>query len=76
MLSINSDATPAFDFTLERLTGALTKGETVQLAGFGDFAVSDRAERSRRNPSTDEAMTIKASKQQSYTASKALNNAG
>ncbi|WP_353506754.1 HU family DNA-binding protein [Variovorax sp. J31P179] len=44
------------------LAGALAKGEGVQLVGFGNLTVSNRTERSGRNPSTGEPMTIKASK--------------
>jgi DNA-binding protein HU-beta len=70
-----ADAARAFDSALEHLAGALAKGEAVQLAGFGNFTVSDRAERSGRNPSTGEAMTIKASKAAKFTPAKALKDA-
>jgi len=57
-----ADAARVFDSALEHLTGALAKGEAVQLIGFGNFAVANRPERSGRNPSTGEPMTIKARK--------------
>ena len=57
------------------LTGALAKGETVQLIGFGNLTVSIRAEGSVRNPSTGEPMTIKASKAVKFTAGKSLKDA-
>jgi DNA-binding protein HU-beta len=70
-----ADAARAFDAALEHLAGALAKGEAVQLIGFGNFTVSNRAERSGRNPSTGEPMTIKASKAVKFTAGKSLKDA-
>jgi DNA-binding protein HU-beta len=70
-----ADAARAFDSALEHLAGALAKGESVQLVGFGNFTISNRAERSGRNPSTGEPMTIKASKAVKFTAGKSLKDA-
>ena len=70
-----ADAARAFDSALEHLTAALAKGEAVQLIGFGNFAVANRPERTGRNPSTGEPMTIKASKAVKFTAGKALKDA-
>ena len=70
-----ADAGRALDSTLEQLASALTKGDTVQLLGFGNFSISDRAERAGRNPSTGEAITIKATKAVKFTAGKALKDA-
>ena len=70
-----ADAARAFDSALEHLAGALAKGESVQLVDFGNFTVSNRAERSGRNPSTGEPMTIKASKAVKFTAGKSLKDA-
>ncbi|MDR0738822.1 MAG: HU family DNA-binding protein [Oscillospiraceae bacterium] len=39
----------------------LSKGEKVQLIGFGTFDVRKRPQRQGRNPSTNKIMTIKAS---------------
>lgn len=69
------DAARALDSVLENLSRALVRGDTVQLIGFGTFAVSDRPERSGRNPSTGEPMTIKASKAPKFSAGKALKEA-
>ena len=41
----------------------------------GTFAVASRPERTGRNPSTGEPMTIKASKAPKFTAGKALKDA-
>lgn len=70
-----ADAARAFDSALGHLAGALAKGEAVQIGGFGNFTVSNRAERSGRNPSTGEPMTIKASKAVKFTAGKSLKDA-
>lgn len=69
-----TDITRALDSALEQVAQALERRETVQLIGFGAFSVSSRAERAGRNPSTGEAMTIKASKAPKFTAGKALKD--
>ena len=50
----------ALDAILEAVTSAVTRGETVQLIGFGSFATGARSERTGRNPSTGETITIPA----------------
>ncbi len=70
-----ADAGRAFESALENLSRALARGDTVQLIGFGTFAVASRAERTGRNPSTGEQITIKASKSPKFTAGKALKDA-
>lgn len=47
---------------IESVEEALEKGESVQLIGFGNFEVKERAERTGRNPRTKEEITIPASK--------------
>ena len=54
---------------------ALAAGEPVQIAGFGNFKVKDRAARAARNPRTGEAMEIAASKAVAFQPSKALKEA-
>ena len=70
-----ADATRALDSALENVRRTLSRGESVQLIGFGNFTVSSRAERTGRNPSTGEPMTIKATNAPKFTASKALKDA-
>jgi DNA-binding protein HU-beta len=70
-----ADAARALDAAIDNLSRALAGGDTVQLIGFGTFAVSSRPERTGRNPSTGEPMTIKASKAPKFTAGKALKDA-
>ena len=50
------------------------KGEKIQLVGFGTFEVSERAERTGRNPQTGKEMTIAASKAPKFKAGKALKD--
>ena len=52
----------------------VSKGEAVQLIGFGTFDVAERGERTGRNPQTGEEMTIKASKSPKFKAGKAFKN--
>jgi DNA-binding protein HU-beta len=70
-----ADAGRAFDSALEQLSLALVRGESVQLIGFGTFTVASRAERTGRNPSTGQPITIKASKSPKFAAGKALKDA-
>ena len=70
-----ADAGRAFDSALEQLSRALVRGESVQLIGFGTFTVASRAERTGRNPSTGQPITIKASKSPKFSAGKALKDA-
>ena len=57
------------------ITDELKNGEKVQLVGFGTFEVSERAERTGRNPQTGAEMTIAASKAPKFKAGKALKDA-
>ena len=53
----------------------LSKGEKIQLAGFGTFEVSERAAREGRNPQTGKTMKIEACKAPKFKAGKALKDA-
>ena len=68
-------ATRALDAVIESVTKELKKGNAVTLVGFGTFAVRKRAARSGRNPRTGETIKIKASKNPSFKAGKALKDA-
>lgn len=70
-----ADAGRALDGFLGAVTGALSKGDSVALVGFGTFAVKDRAERKGRNPQTGAEITIKAAKIPSFKAGKTLKDA-
>lgn len=56
------------------ITEALTKGDKVQLVGFGSFEVRKRAARKGRNPQTKEEIKIPASKTPVFKAGKALKD--
>ncbi len=57
------------------VTEELTKGEKIQLVGFGTFEVAERTAREGRNPQTGETMSIPASKAPKFKAGKALKDA-
>lgn len=65
----------ALDSIIESVTGALQKGDSVALVGFGTFSVRDRAARSGRNPQTGATIEIAAAKVPSFKAGKALKDA-
>lgn len=69
------DAELAIATAIEIVTETLSAGEKVQLSGFGSFEVKTRAERSGRNPKTQESITIEASKYPAFSASKTLKDA-
>ncbi|MDT8318557.1 MAG: HU family DNA-binding protein, partial [bacterium] len=56
------------------VSGALAKGDSLTLVGFGTFSVSARAARQGRNPSTGETIQIKASKAPKFKAGKTLKD--
>ena len=70
-----ADAGRALDATIQAVTRALKKGDTVSLVGFGTFTVRKRAARTGRNPRTGETIRIKASKNPAFKAGKALKDA-
>ena len=56
------DATKAVDAVFEAVQNALSSGDKVQLIGFGNFEVRERAARKGRNPQTGAVIKIKARK--------------
>ena len=69
------DAVAALDAALGAITGALKKGEKVQLVGFGTFEVRARKARIGINPQTKAKIQIAASKTPAFRAGKALKGA-
>lgn len=59
---------------LQNITKAVTKGDSVQLIGFGTFTSGKRAARVGRNPKTGEAIQIPAAKTVKFTAGKAFKD--
>ena len=69
------DGAKAVEAFIETVRKALKKGDTVSLVGFGTFIVRKRAARTGRNPRTGQQIKIKASKNPSFKAGKALKDA-
>ena len=65
----------ALDGMVEAITKALKDGEQVSIIGFGSFTVRERAARTGRNPQTGATIAIKASRNPSFKAGKALKDA-
>jgi DNA-binding protein HU-beta len=65
----------ALDATLEAVTAALTKGESVALVGFGTFTTKERAARDGRNPQTGATIKIAAATLPTFKPGKALKDA-
>lgn len=70
-----ADAGRALDATIDSITGALKKGDSVSLVGFGTFAVKQRAAREGRNPQTGQTIQIAAATVPGFKAGKALKDA-
>ncbi|MFA9466914.1 DNA-binding protein HU-beta [Lachnotalea glycerini] len=68
------DSEKALKAFVDVVTEELTKGEKIQLVGFGTFEVAERAAREGRNPQTGEVMKIDASKAPKFKAGKALKD--
>jgi Bacterial nucleoid DNA-binding protein len=60
---------------LEQITNALSKGDTVNLVGFGSFSVKSRPARQGRNPKNGEPIQIPASNTPVFKAGKGLKDA-
>ncbi|MCH4169280.1 MAG: HU family DNA-binding protein [Streptococcaceae bacterium] len=69
------DAGAAVDAVFSSVSDFLVDGEKVQLIGFGNFEVRERAARKGRNPQTGEEIQIKASKVPAFKPGKALKDA-
>lgn len=69
------DATKAVDAVFDTILEALKAEDKVQLIGFGNFEVRERAARKGRNPQTGEEIEIPASKVPAFKPGKALKDA-
>ena len=70
-----ADASRALEAFFDTVQKALKKGDDVAVVGFGTFTVRKRAARTGRNPRTGQQIKIKASKNPSFKAGKALKDA-
>lgn len=62
----------AVEYIFDKISEFLADGEKVQLLGFGNFEVRERAERKGRNPQTGKELTIKAKKAPVFKSGTAL----
>ena len=69
------DAEKVVNATIDSITESLVNGDKVNVSGFGIFEVKTRAERTGRNPRTNENITIPAAKLPAFKASKTLKDA-
>jgi len=56
----------------EEIRGALERGESVKLSGFGNFQLRDKPQRPGRNPKTGEEIPISARRVVTFHASQKL----
>lgn len=68
------DADAAVTAVIDTITEALVNGDKVQLVGFGTFEVRERSARTGRDPRTNKAIEIPASKAPAFKAGKALKD--
>ena len=69
------DAEAAVKAFTDVVAEALKAGDKIQLVGFGTFEVSERAERTGRNPQSGKEMVIPASKAPKFKAGRGLKDA-
>lgn len=62
------------DALIEAVADGLSKGERIDLRGFGAFAVRESAARSGRNPQTGETIQIAARRVPTFKAGKELRD--
>ncbi len=70
-----ADAGRAVDAVFSSIEGALSRGDSLSLVGFGTFSISHRAARAGRNPRTGETIQIKAANLPKFKARKGLKDA-
>ena len=68
------DTERVINAAIDAITASLTKGEKVQLSGFGTFETKEREARIGRNPHTKEEIHIPATRVPGFKASKALKD--
>lgn len=75
IVGTQKQAKEVVDCVLDAITDALANQDTVQIAGFGSFKVSERKARTGRNPRTGAPIEIPAANVPKFSASKALKDA-
>ena len=69
------DSAAAVDAVFAAVTEFLSEGEKVQLIGFGNFEVRERAARKGRNPQTGKELNIPATTVPAFSAGKKFKEA-
>ncbi|AMU04629.1 HU family DNA-binding protein [Burkholderia cenocepacia] len=70
-----TDASKTVQAVLEAIADAVSRGESVQLIGFGAFSQAQRTARTGRNPTTGAEIAIPAANTVKFTAGKAFKDA-
>lgn len=68
------DVSLVVDAVFDAIQMTLSQGDKVQLVGFGNFEIRERAARKGRNPQTGEWIDIAASKIPAFRAGKSLRD--
>jgi integration host factor subunit beta len=69
------DVEKIVDTVFDEITSALSKGDRVELRGFGAFSVKHREARMGRNPRTGESVYVEAKNLPFFKTGKALREA-
>lgn len=69
-----ADAERALAATIEVISKALSRKQSVQITGFGTFEARERAARKARNPQTGEEIDVPATTVPAFRAGKALKD--
>lgn len=75
VVGTQKQAKEAVDCVLDAITQSLADNESVQIAGFGSFKVSERKARTGRNPQSGASIHIAARKVPRFVPGKALKDA-
>ena len=69
-----ADSAQLVEQILEKLCGALAKGENVKISGFGTFVLRDKGERIGRNPKTGVEVPIAPRRVLTFRASQMMRD--
>lgn len=70
-----AQARRAVDAFVSAISGAAKSGDSVALAGFGQFKVKDSPARQGRNPATGQTIEIAAARKLVFAPAKAIKDA-
>lgn len=68
-------AADAVEAVISGIAGALKRGNSVSLVGFGTFSVAQRAARTARNPRTGQTINVGPSRSPKFKPGKGLKDA-